>query len=104
MVTSLSFSHSPNRTREIWVESIVGFASLSRFVIADLSEPRSVQQELEAIFPRFQSVPVIPVINKSGKEFATFASIRRRENVVQPTLRYRDLDDLLKKLDAVVVP
>jgi hypothetical protein len=86
------------------VEAIIGFAALSRFVIADLSEPKSVQSELEAIVPHFQSVPVVPVISRTGKEYATFSSIARRENVVKPTVRYRDLDDLIKKLDELVVP
>jgi hypothetical protein len=86
------------------VESILGFASLSRFVIADLSEPRSVQQELQAIVPNFQSVPIVPIINEGGREFATFASLARRPNVVQPTLRYRNVEDLLRKIDREIVP
>jgi CHAT domain-containing protein len=85
------------------VESILGFAALSRFVIADLSEPRSLPQELQAIVPNLQSVPVVPIINEGGREFATFDSIARRPNVVQPTLRYRNVADLETKLDAQVV-
>lgn len=50
------------------VEAIIGFAALSRFIIADLSEPKSVQSELEAIVPNFLSVPVVPLINRTGKE------------------------------------
>ncbi|MEO6545416.1 MAG: CHAT domain-containing protein, partial [Nitrospiraceae bacterium] len=86
------------------VESIIGFAALSRFVIADLSEPKSVQSELEAIVPHFQSVPMVPVINRTGKEYAAFSSVQRRENVVKPTVRYLNLGDLIKKLDDQVVP
>jgi hypothetical protein len=86
------------------VEAIIGFAALSRFVIADLSEPKSVQSELEAIVPHFQSVPVVPLINRTGREYATFSSVQRRENVVKPTVRYSNLDDLVKKLDEEVVP
>lgn len=86
------------------VEAIIGFAALSRFVIADLSEPRSVQQELEAIAPHFQSVPIVPLLNTRGREFATFESIRRRVNVVKPIVRYRDAEDLRRKLGTDVVP
>lgn len=86
------------------VESIIGFAALSRFIIADLSEPKSLPSELEAIVPHFQSVPVVPVINQTGREYATFSSVQRRPNVVKPTVRYRDLDDLLQKLDSAIVP
>lgn len=53
--------------------------------------------------PHFQSVPVVPVLNRSGKEYATFESIRRRPNVAQPTLHYANADDLVAKLDDAVV-
>ncbi len=86
------------------VESIVSFASLSRFVIADLSEPRSVPQELQAIVPALQSVPVVPIIVDGAKEFATFSALARRPNVAQPTIRYRDIDDLKVKLGDAIVP
>jgi len=82
------FTFTKPKSRDL-VEAIMGFAALSRFVIADLSEPKSVQQELEAIAPHFQSVPIVPLINWTGKEYATFESIRRRVNVVKPTIRYR---------------
>ena len=97
------FTFTKPESRDL-VEAITGFAALSRFVIADLSEPRSVQQELEAIAPRFQSVPIVPLINSTGKEYATFESIKRRVNVVKPTIRYRGVDDLIQKLDTQVVP
>jgi hypothetical protein len=85
-------------------EAIIGFAALSRFIIADLSEPKSVQAELQAIVPNFQSVPVVPLINRTGKEYALFASLQRYPSVLRPTVRYRDLDDLLEKIDQQVVP
>jgi hypothetical protein len=85
-------------------EAVIGFAALSHFIIADLSEPKSVQAELQAIVPNFLSVPVVPLINWTGKEYALFASLQRYENVVKPTVRYRDLDDLLEKIDQQVVP
>jgi hypothetical protein len=86
------------------VEAIIGFAALSRFVIADLSEPRSVQSELEAIVKQFQSVPVVPLINQSGREYPTFSSVSRRPNVVQPTIRYQNVNDLKEKIDRTVIP
>ncbi len=85
-------------------EAVIGFAALSRFIIADLSEPKSVQAELQAIVPNFQSVPVVPLINRTGKEYALFPSLQRYDNVVKPTVRYCDLDDLLEKIDQQVVP
>jgi hypothetical protein len=97
------FTYRKPESRDL-VEAIIGFAALSRFIVADLSEPKSVQSELEAIVPHFQSVPVVALINRTGKEYATFSSIRRRENVVKPTVRYRDPDDLMEKIRQQVVP
>jgi len=85
------------------MEAIVGFAAFSRFVIADLSDPKSVPSELEAIAFRFQSVPIVPVIVQSDEEYATFESIRRFNNVIKPTVRYRDAADLIAKLDAEIL-
>ena len=33
-----------------------------------------------------------------------FAALARQPNVVQPTLRYKNTDDLLKRLDSDIVP
>ncbi len=86
------------------IEAIAGFAAMSRFIVADLSEPKSVQAELQAIVPHFPSVPVVPLINRTGREYATFSALQCQNNVVKPTVRYRDLDDLMEKLDDQVVP
>ena len=97
------FTYEKSKSRDL-VESIISFAGLSRFIIADISEPKSVQSELQEIVPRFLSVPVVPLINQGGREYATFPSLQRRENVIKPTVRYKTLPDLMRKLDAQVVP
>jgi hypothetical protein len=86
-----------------FIEAIIGFAGLSRFIVADLSEPKSIPAELDAIVPRFRSVPVIPVIRQEEEVYATFLDIAREANVV-PMSRYRDIKDLLKKLDDELIP
>ena len=97
------FTYAKPTSRDL-VEAIVGFAALARFIIADLSEPRSVQQELEAITGQFQSVPIVLLINRTGREWATFEHTKRRPNVVKPTIRYRDEADLVARLDTEVIP
>ena len=54
--------------------------------------------------PNFQSVPIVPIITEGGREFATFSSLARRPDMVEPTLRYRDLKDLTVKIRRDVVP
>jgi hypothetical protein len=82
----------------------MGFAALSRFVVADLTEPRSIQAELQAIIPNYQSLPVVPILAAGAKEFSLFAALARRPNVVQPTVHYRGVDDLRSKIDREIVP
>jgi hypothetical protein len=96
------FTYDRPELRDL-IESISGFAALSRFVIADLTDAKSVQDELRAIVPTFPSLPVIPVIEGGATEYSTFSTLTRRGNVVEPTLRYRDEDDLLRKLDKQVI-
>lgn len=96
------FTYDKPEDRDL-IESIMGFAALSRFIVADLSEPRSVQAELQSIVEKYQSVPVVPIINRTGKLYSTTDNIFRRENVVQPVVRYRNVEDLLGKLDDEVL-
>jgi hypothetical protein len=81
------FDKAPERDL---IESVLRFASVSRFVIADLSDPRSVPAELQAIVPAFPSVPVVPLIEDAQREYPVSDHILRRDSVLNPVVRYRD--------------
>jgi hypothetical protein len=85
------------------IESVVGFAALSRFVIADLTEPKSIPAELQQIVPTYPSLPVVPIISATAREYATFGNIKRRANVVKPTVVYHDQAHLMHILGAKVI-
>ncbi|HEY0992399.1 MAG TPA: CHAT domain-containing protein [Kofleriaceae bacterium] len=84
------------------IESIVRFASVSRFVIADLSDPKSVPAELQAIVPQFPSLPVIPIIEASQREYPVADSILRRD-WVHPVVRYESESHLVEILDREIL-
>lgn len=85
------------------IESIVRFASVSRFVVADLSDPKSIPAELQAIVPQFPSLPVVPIIEASQLEYPVADNILRRESVVKPVVKYRDQAHLLDVLEEQVL-
>ena len=86
------------------VESAGAFAALSKFVIADISEASGIQVELNNIAEHFPSVPVIPIINKSGKEYAMFAHAGNYKNIPKHAIRYLDADDLARKMKTDIIP
>jgi hypothetical protein len=68
----------------------------------DLTDPRSVPQELTAIIPDLPSVPVVPVVLAAHREYAMFERWKRYPWVL-PILRYKDGADLLQRLQKSVV-
>lgn len=53
-------------------ETIITLASLAKFVVADISSPKSIPQELTSIIPQFPSLPVQPIIEKTQREYGMF--------------------------------
>lgn len=59
-------------------ETIRTLAHLARFIIADLTEPRSIPHELQAIVPDL-AVPVKPILLRgSSGEYGLFQGLRRK--------------------------
>jgi uncharacterized protein YjbI with pentapeptide repeats len=86
-----------------YTETVFTLASLARFVIADLTDARSVQQELEAVVPRLFSVPVRPVLLEGQTEWAMFRDLARHRHVIQPTFYYTDDLMLLQHLENDII-
>ena len=77
---------------------------MARFVIADISDAKSVLQELRAIVPELPSVPVQPVIIASQEEPGMFDFYRDFRSFL-PVHRYDTPAELLSELsDRVIEP
>jgi hypothetical protein len=83
-------------------ETIVTLAGLSRFVIADITDPKSVPQELGAIVPTLPSVPVQPLLQTGHEPWGMYDHIKRYQSVL-PLFEYRSQETLLSDLQQKVI-
>ncbi len=90
---------TPNR-RNV-TETVRTLAHLSRFVIADLTNPSSIPQELFAIVPTL-AIPVQPLVETSNQEYSMFSDLYRYHWLL-PIHRYTDLSHLLDALEKQII-
>jgi hypothetical protein len=83
-------------------ETVAGFAHLSLFVIADLTDPRSIPQELSHIVPFLPSVPVVPLLPEPKDMYSMFEHFQRYPWVLTP-VAYGTAERLMEVFDEQVM-
>lgn len=83
-------------------ETITLLARMARFIIADITDAKSVLQELRAIVPDLPSVPVQPIILATQEEPGMFDFYRNRPSFLT-VHRYADQEQLLADLGNKVI-
>jgi uncharacterized protein YjbI with pentapeptide repeats len=80
-----------------FIETITLLAHLSLFVIADITDAKAVQVELDRIVPTMPSVPVQPIILASEKEYGLFEDLGSYHWLLE-IYRYRSVEHLITNL------
>ncbi len=88
-------------TRDI-TETVTTLARLARFIVADLTDAKSIPQELAFIVPHLPSVPVKPLLLSSQREYGMFEHFTKFPWVL-PIHRYNGLNDLLASLKEQII-
>jgi uncharacterized protein YjbI with pentapeptide repeats len=86
-----------------FTETVRLLAGLSKFVIADVTNPKSAPLELQATVPEIM-VPFLPIIEEGQEPFAMLTDlwIKHREWLFEP-LHYSSLDALVGALDEEII-
>jgi hypothetical protein len=86
-------------------ETVRLLASLSKFVIVDITNPRSAPLELQATVPDYM-VPFAPILQEGEKPFSMFVDLQNKYDwVLQPVIEYPSVDRLIEVLkDEIVIP
>jgi uncharacterized protein YjbI with pentapeptide repeats len=84
------------------IEVVSVLAGLSRFVIADLTHSKSVPLESHVIIPNIMS-PFASIVEGTDAGFSMFPALQRKYPWVMPTVSYRDVDQLVKRLETGIV-
>jgi hypothetical protein len=86
-----------------FTETVRLLASLSKFVIVDITNPRSAPLELQATVPDYM-VPFVPILQQGEQPFAMFVDLQNKYDwVLQPVVGYPSVDRLIEVLEDKVV-
>jgi Pentapeptide repeats (8 copies) len=84
-----------------FTETVSTLAHLARFILADLSEPSSIPQELQAIIPDLE-VPVQPLLLEAKREYSMFVDFSKYHWVL-PIYLYKDQASFMASLQNEII-
>ena len=91
-------------TDKDYTETVQTLASMSLFVIADVTSPKSTPLELEATVKQFK-IPFLPIIDTSvdSHPFSMLDDLQKNYHWVLPTLGYDSKEKLLDNIKVLII-
>jgi hypothetical protein len=77
-------------------------AGLSRFIVAEISMPRSVAHEIQTIAP-YLEIPLVPLLQEGEEPFRALFDLIEDYRWVLTPLRYGSLEELVQAFETAVV-
>ena len=82
-------------TQRDFTETIKTLAGMSRFIIADITNPKSAPLELQANMPDYM-IPFVPIIHEGEEPFSMFRDLKQKYGEwVLDILKYDSADNLI---------
>lgn len=75
---------------------------MSKFIIADITDAKSIPQELLSIVPHLPSVKVKPIILSSKREYGMFEHFKRYPWVLSLET-YDSREDIINNIDSKII-
>jgi uncharacterized protein YjbI with pentapeptide repeats len=92
-----------NPTNRDFTETIMTLAGMSRFIIAEITKPKSVILELKTIVPNYM-IPMVTIIEKGESPFSMFKDlwIQYKDYVLEP-LTYDSIEQLQRVFKKAII-
>jgi len=85
-----------------FTETIKILAGMSRFIIADITNPKSSPLELQATVPNYMT-PLVPIIHENEEPFSMFLDLQQKYDWVLDVLKYDSVENLEHYFDEAII-